>query len=131
MLRLTNRFAELKREYGACFISTLSLLHVWFASPYPQFVVQREQARLIRSAGDNSRIKEDWVQAKRHVLAVLRVQTGRTLFDVLTSRPEEVHELRWIEEVHRDIALETARRGRERLPPTPVEAEYQIESIRS
>lgn len=79
----------------------------------------------------DSRTKEDWVQAKRHVLAVLRIQTGRTLYDVLVSRPEEVDEVRWIEEVHRDIALENARIGRQALPPTPTEAGYQIESIRS
>ncbi|KAK4688659.1 Ras GTPase-activating-like protein IQGAP2/3, partial [Tremellales sp. Uapishka_1] len=75
--------------------------------------------------------KADWVQAKRHVLAVLRVQSGRTLFDVLVSRPEEIHEELWVEEVHRDIALEQARLAKHNLPPTPVEAEYHIESIRS
>ncbi|WVF72140.1 hypothetical protein IAT40_006952 [Kwoniella sp. CBS 6097] len=79
----------------------------------------------------NAEEKADWVQAKRHVLAVLRVQTGKTLYDVLVTRPEEVHEQMWIEEVHRDIALENARLARHGLPPTPVEAQYQIESIRS
>ena len=84
------------------------------------------------AVGDNdSRTKEDWVQAKRHVLAVLRIQTGRTLYDVLVSRPEEVDEVSWIEEVHRDIALENARVGRQGLPPIPTEAGYQIDSIRS
>jgi Ras GTPase-activating-like protein IQGAP2/3 len=76
-------------------------------------------------------IKEDFVQAKRHVLAVLRVQTGRTLYDVLVSRPEEVHEQRWLQEVYRDIELEKARAAGCASPPTPVEAGYQIESIRS
>ncbi|KAE8538000.1 hypothetical protein D1P53_006067 [Cryptococcus gattii VGV] len=75
--------------------------------------------------------KADWIQAKRHVLAVLRVQTGKTLFDVLLSRPEDIHEQLWIQEVHRDIALENARKARHGLPPAHVEAEYQIESIRS
>lgn len=75
--------------------------------------------------------KADWIQAKRHVLAVLRVQTGKTLFDVLVSRPEDIHEQLWIQEVHRDIALENARKARHGLPPAHVEAEYQIESIRS
>ncbi|WVQ98721.1 hypothetical protein IAU59_005852 [Kwoniella sp. CBS 9459] len=79
----------------------------------------------------NAEEKADWVQAKRHVLAVLRVQTGKTLYDVLVTRPEEIHEQMWIEEVHRDIALENARLARHGLPPTPVEAQYQIESIRS
>ncbi|WWC69466.1 uncharacterized protein I206_103406 [Kwoniella pini CBS 10737] len=75
--------------------------------------------------------KADWVQAKRHVLAVLRVQTGKTLYDVLVTRPEEIHEQMWIEEVHRDIALENARLAKHGLPPTPAEQMYQIESIRS
>lgn len=75
--------------------------------------------------------KADWIQAKRHVLAVLRVQTGKTLFDVFVSRPEDIHEQLWIQEVHRDIALENARKARHGLPPAHVEAEYQIESIRS
>jgi Ras GTPase-activating-like protein IQGAP2/3 len=88
--------------------------------------------KLMWTVGDqDSRTKEDWVQAKRHVLAVLRIQTGRTLYDVLVSRPEEIDEIRWIEEVHRDIAIENARVGRQQLPPTPTEAGYQIESIRS
>lgn len=75
-------------------------------------------------------VKEDFVQAKRHVLAVLRIQSGRTLYDVLVARPEEVHEQYWLEEVYRDLALEQARTAQVGLPPTPVEAEYQIESIR-
>ncbi|KAK8869822.1 hypothetical protein IAR55_000390 [Kwoniella newhampshirensis] len=83
------------------------------------------------SGDPNAAENADWVQAKRHALAVLRVQTGKTLFDVLVSRPEEIHEAMWIEEVHRDIALEQARLAKHGLPPTPVEAEYQIESIRS
>ncbi|KAK6902926.1 hypothetical protein I203_108186 [Kwoniella mangroviensis CBS 8507] len=84
-----------------------------------------------QSGDPNAIEKADWVQAKRHVLAVLRVQTGKTLYDVLVSRPEEIHEQMWIEEVHRDIALENARLAKHGLPPTPVEQMYQIESIRS
>lgn len=84
-----------------------------------------------RLAGDpEGLIREDYVQAKRHVLAVLRIQTGRTLYDVLVSRPEELHEQRWLEEVYRDMAVEQARAAKVGLPPTPVEAGYQIESIR-
>jgi len=75
--------------------------------------------------------KEDWVQAKRHVLAVLRVQTGRTLYDVLIARPDEEQEQLWLDTVYRDMAREQAKRARNDLAPTPAEAEYQIESIRS
>ncbi|RXK36438.1 hypothetical protein M231_06282 [Tremella mesenterica] len=85
----------------------------------------------LQSNDDDAPGKEDWVQAKRHVLAVLRIQSGRTLFDVLVARPEQIHEQMWIQEVHRDMALEAARQGAHQLPPTPVEKEYQIESIRS
>ncbi|WVW83094.1 hypothetical protein I302_105112 [Kwoniella bestiolae CBS 10118] len=84
-----------------------------------------------QSGDPNAVEKADWVQAKRHVLAVLRVQTGKTLYDVLVTRPEEIHEQMWIEEVHRDIALENARLAKHGLPPTPAEQMYQIESIRS
>jgi Ras GTPase-activating-like protein IQGAP2/3 len=52
------------------------------------------------------------------------------LYDVLVARPEEIHEQYWLEEVYRDMALEQARAAQVGLPPTPVEAEYQIESIR-
>ena len=75
--------------------------------------------------------KEDWVQAKRHVLAVLRVQTGKTLFEVLVDTPTDEHEQLWLDLVYRDMAREEAKRAHGVLPPTPVEAEYQIESIRS
>lgn len=71
------------------------------------------------------------VQAKRHVLAVLRVQSGQDLYEVLLKHPSDEDEARWIQEVHRDIALEQARLARHDLPPTPVEAEYQMESIRA
>lgn len=75
--------------------------------------------------------KEDWVQAKRHVLAVLRVQTGKTLYDVLIDTPTMEHGQIWVDLVHRDLAREEAKRLRGGLPPTPKEMEYQIESIRS
>ena len=75
--------------------------------------------------------KEDWVQAKRHVLAVLRVQTGKTLFQILLDTPNEVHEQIWLELVYADMARNELKRARKELPSLPVEAEYQIESIRS
>ena len=71
------------------------------------------------------------MQAKRHILAVLRVQTGKTLFDVLVTQPSDIDEQVWVELVYRDMAREEAKRRQGELPQTPVEAEYQIESIRS
>lgn len=76
-------------------------------------------------------LRELEVQAKRHVLAVLRVQTGKDLYAVLLAHPTEQDEQRWVYEVHRDIALEQARLAKHNLPPTPAETEYQMESIRS
>ena len=75
--------------------------------------------------------KEWLVQAKRHVLAVLHIQTGRTLFDVFIERPSDRHEELWLDTVYRDMAREQAKRAKHNLPPTPAEMEYQIESIRS
>lgn len=71
------------------------------------------------------------MQAKRHVLAVLRVQTGKTLFDVLVSQPTPEHEQIWLDLVYRDLAREEAKRLQGSLPPSMTEAGYQIESIRS
>lgn len=50
---------------------------------------------------------------------------------MLLRHPTADDEQRWVEEVHRDIALEKARLARHDLPPTPAETEYQLESIRS
>ncbi len=75
--------------------------------------------------------RANWVLAKRHVLAVLRVKTGRTLFDILITQPEPEHEMLWAEMVERDMHMEQAKRAKHDLPPTPAEVEYQIESIRS
>lgn len=88
-------------------------------------------AQLQTSDPEIARVRELESQAKRHVLAVLRVQTGKDLYEVLLSHPTEADENRWVYEVHRDIALEQARRERHDLPPTPEDAEYQMESIRS
>ncbi|ORX39865.1 hypothetical protein BD324DRAFT_576164 [Kockovaella imperatae] len=85
----------------------------------------------VQPGGPEEQEKEDWVQAKRHVLAVLRVQTGKTLFEVLVNSPTEVHETVWLELVYADMARDEGKRARKELPSTPVEASYQIESIRS
>lgn len=87
-------------------------------------------AEIAANAAD-MQLKEDWVQAKRHVLAVLRVQNGRTLYDVLVARPQEAEEERWLAEVYRDMAVEQARAARHGLAPPSQEAVHHIESIRS
>ena len=58
-------------------------------------------------------------------------QTGKTLFSVLVDNPTEVHEAVWLELVYADVARDEGKRARKELPSTPVEASYQIESIRS
>jgi Ras GTPase-activating-like protein IQGAP2/3 len=93
--------------------------------------VTNRLAQLQQSDPRLAQLRELEVQAKRHVLAVLRVQTGKDLYDVFLKHPTEEDEQRWIYEVHRDIALDQARLARHDLPPTPAEAEYQMENIRS
>ncbi|TXT04877.1 hypothetical protein VHUM_03960 [Vanrija humicola] len=88
-------------------------------------------AQLQANDPKQAHLRELEVQAKRHVLAVLRVQTGKDLYAVLLAHPTEQDEQRWVYEVHRDIALEQARLAKHNLPPTPAETEYQMESIRS
>ena len=65
------------------------------------------------------------------MLAVLRIQNGRTLYDVLVARPEDQQEQLWVDTVLNDIAKEKAKLANHLLPATPAEAEYRIESIRS
>jgi hypothetical protein len=50
---------------------------------------------------------------------------------VLVAKPDAVHESLWVQEVHRDMAVENVRKGKHKLPAIPIEAEYQIESIRA
>jgi Ras GTPase-activating-like protein IQGAP2/3 len=77
--------------------------------------------------------KADWVQAKRHILATLRVQSGKTLIDLLTRRVSDNEEWVWEEVVERDVARERARKHRSALPPIPTAGgtDYGLEDIRS
>ena len=59
------------------------------------------------------------------------MQTGRTLYEVLVDSPNEIHETVWLELVYADVARDKGKQARKELPSTPVEASYQIESIRS
>lgn len=109
-VRLTNRLVELECEFPSRPSNVQSLM---------------------TATGPDELQKQDWVQAKRHVLAVLRVQSGKTLFEVLVNTPTQEHEQIWIELVHQDIMREEQKRVAGGLAPTPVEKEYQIQSIRS
>lgn len=76
--------------------------------------------------------KADWSQAKRHVLATLKVQTGKTLIDVLTTAVYQEDEDYWLAVVQFDIESERAKRNKSHLPLPPLVAnEYRLEDIRS
>ena len=77
--------------------------------------------------------KADWVQAKRHILATLRVQTGKTLIDVLTRPVADNDEWIWEDVVEQDVARERARKHKSSLPPVPMPSgtDYRLEDIRS
>jgi Ras GTPase-activating-like protein IQGAP2/3 len=74
--------------------------------------------------------KADWVQAKRHILATLRVQTGKTLIDILTAPVTDQEEFIWEDVVERDVARERIRKHKSSLPPVPNGSDYTLEDIR-
>jgi Ras GTPase-activating-like protein IQGAP2/3 len=76
--------------------------------------------------------KADWVQAKRHILAVLRVQTGTTMIDVLTAPVTEEQEWMWEDVVRQDLHRDQVRNRKSQLPPVPNQGnDYRLEDIRS
>lgn len=76
--------------------------------------------------------KADWSQAKRHALATLKVQTAKTLIDVLTMPVYQEDEEYWLAVVQFDIDSERAKNRKSRLPlPPTVSDEYRLEDIRS
>ncbi len=76
--------------------------------------------------------KAVWNQAKRHVLAALRVQTGKTLVDVLTAPVTEEVEMLWEDIVMWDVDRERARKRKTQLPvPPAISNDYRMEDIRS
>jgi Ras GTPase-activating-like protein IQGAP2/3 len=72
------------------------------------------------------------VQAKRHALAALRVQTGRTLIDTLTAKVADEDEWAWEDVVVQDIEREKSQKRKSQLPlPPALGQEYRLEDIRS
>ncbi len=72
------------------------------------------------------------MQAKRHALAAMRVQTGATLIDTLTARVTEEDEWAWEDVVVQDIEMERQRTRKSQLPlPPGAGHEYRLEDVRS
>ncbi|KAF8469444.1 hypothetical protein JB92DRAFT_3057212 [Gautieria morchelliformis] len=71
-----------------------------------------------------------WVQCKRGVLAILRVQPAKDLIESLFQPVEEEHEFMWEDIV--DHELTTDRKRNRRMPSTTgPESAYRLEDIRS
>ncbi|KAJ9111090.1 hypothetical protein QFC19_001288 [Naganishia cerealis] len=76
--------------------------------------------------------KADWAQAKRHILAVLRVQTGKTIIDILTAPVSEEDEWIWQDVVQQDLHRDQARKRKSQLPPVPNQgSDYRLDDITS
>ena len=71
-----------------------------------------------------------WVQAKRAVLAILRVQPAKDLVESLMQPVTDDHEYAWeviLEEMERDMM-----RHQRRMPSTTgADSAYRLEDIRS
>ncbi|KZT12580.1 uncharacterized protein LAESUDRAFT_733237 [Laetiporus sulphureus 93-53] len=71
-----------------------------------------------------------WVQAKRAVLAILRVQPAKDLVESLMQPVTEEHETIW-ESIIEDMQRDPMRRQRRMPSATAVESAYRLEDIRS
>lgn len=71
-----------------------------------------------------------WVQAKRGVLAILRVQPAKDLVEALMMPVSEEHEETWIEIVENEMIMDH-KQGRDRRQPSQAGGEYRLEDIRS
>lgn len=74
-----------------------------------------------------------WVQAKRGVLAILRVQPSTELYDSLLQDVTDDHEAIWEDIVDRQLAADKMRFKRNRRMPstTGKEGTYRLEDIQS
>jgi Ras GTPase-activating-like protein IQGAP2/3 len=69
-----------------------------------------------------------WVQAKRAVLAILRVQPAKDLVEALMKPVTQEHEAAWEEIIENEMIMDHKQRNR-RMPST-AGAEYRLEDIR-
>ena len=73
-----------------------------------------------------------WVQAKRAVLAILRVQPARDLVECLMQPVAEEHEMFWEDIVDREKLTDRMRQRQRRMPSTTgAESAYRLEDVRS
>ena len=73
-----------------------------------------------------------WVQAKRAVLAILRVQPARDLVECLMQPVSEEHEMFWEDIVDREMMNDHMRQRKRRMPSTTgAESAYRLDDIRS
>lgn len=85
---------------------------------------------LIGTADPHADEKALWVQCKRGVLAILRVQPAKDLLESLFQPVEEEHEFMWEDIV--DHELITDRKRNRRMPSaTGPESAYRLEDIRT
>ena len=71
-----------------------------------------------------------WVQAKRAVLAILRVQPAQDLVESLMQPVTEEHEIAW-ERILEDMQKDQLRHQRRMPSTTGAESAYRLEDIQS
>lgn len=73
-----------------------------------------------------------WVQAKRSVLSILRVQPARDLVECLMQPVSEEHEMFWEDIVDRELMNDHMRQKQRRMPSsTGADSAYRLDDIRS
>lgn len=73
-----------------------------------------------------------WVQAKRTVLAILRVQPAKDLVECLMQPVSEEHEMFWEDIVDRELMTDHMRQRQRRMPSTTgAESAYRLDDIKS
>ncbi|THH19788.1 hypothetical protein EW146_g1464 [Bondarzewia mesenterica] len=72
-----------------------------------------------------------WIQAKRTVLAILRVQPGKDLVESLMQPVSDEHELMWEEVLETEMADNQLKHPRRMPSSTAQESGYRLEDIRS
>ena len=110
-MELTNRFAHVQGKD--------------LTSEYPNL----DPNRHIDPRADEKTL---WVQAKRTVLAILRVQPAKDLVESLMQPVSDEHEIMWEDILESEIESDHRLRHPRRMPSTAVqESAYRLEDIRS
>jgi hypothetical protein len=107
-LELTNRFANVRGE-----------------SAVPTSRVHRSYVYPVDPRADEKTL---WVQAKRAVLAILRVQPAKDLVEALMMPVTKEHETIWEEIIENEMMQDHKQRSRRM--PSQANAEYRLEDIR-